>query len=300
MTRPSAEFNRPYRKQERCIPVARGLTSDPPVLYADGAAVGPGYTMPRDPRWDPDTTVSSSCADQPGCVRIDMTETVGAGDRTLYFHKGGQGYEPRDVSYGHVDAAVLRDPGPAVFAKGVLDEHGAEPRDRRGHGAGRAAPVMDVSYRVRPRPIGPDGDGAWFYKHRDEWPGRSLAGARYSKYGDAGPTQGGRDRSFAYLCWSWVREPGLGPDPRAIVRGGGAVRALVPPGQIVDRCDVESITAPAWNREGERVGDVVVIYVRLPVPGGELYGWIVHSHLTLVDQGRARERTLHLEDASGS
>ena len=296
MKRPeSAQWNRPYRKQERCVPVAGGLTDDPPILYADGEPVGAGYVMPREPRWNPNTTVHSACVKQPGCVRIDMSETVVRADgSTLYFHKGGQGYEPGTVPYGHVDAAVLRAPGRAVFSADELDSRGAEPRNRNGHGAGRAAPVTDVALRIRPRPIGPaEAERAWLYKDAKHYPGKSLSGARYSKYGEAGPTQGARDQSFAYLCWSWLRQHHPDGDPRHEVSGGGAVRALLRPGQLVQRCDVPSITTPAWDRRGGKpIGQVKAIYVRASFAGSELYGWIVHSH-----EPRDGEPLLHVERA---
>src|SRR4051794_9625122 len=98
MPESSAVWNRPYRKQERCVPLAGGLAADPPVRYADSKPVGPGYSVPREPRWNPRTTVHSSCAKEPGSVRIDLTEVLALADRSrLYFHKGGQGYDPSTV-----------------------------------------------------------------------------------------------------------------------------------------------------------------------------------------------------------
>jgi hypothetical protein len=44
---PSAPWNRPYRKQCVCVPLVRGLKTDPQVLYPDGRPVGRGYVMPR-------------------------------------------------------------------------------------------------------------------------------------------------------------------------------------------------------------------------------------------------------------
>src|SRR5688572_22879869 len=128
----SRPWNRPYRKQERCIAVNVGLDSDPPVLYADGRPVGEGYFVPRKPSWNPRTTAPSSPADQPGCIRTDLTETVTPevrGSPTLYFHKGGQGYLPGTVPYGHLHQDALASPLPDPrFTQSQLDEHGAEPR----------------------------------------------------------------------------------------------------------------------------------------------------------------------------
>jgi hypothetical protein len=135
-----------------------------------------------------------------------------------------------------------------------------------------------AAYEVHPRRVGPPGDLPWLYKDPNHYPDQSLSGARYDKYGDAGGTQGGRDQHFAYLCWSWLRQDGMDGDPRFEVGGGGAVRTLLRPGQIVHRCDVKSITNPAWNRDGDVVGRVTAIYVQVPMAGIDLYGWMVHSH----------------------
>jgi hypothetical protein len=298
MTRPSREFNRPYRKQERCIPVDVGLDSDPPVLYADGEPVGDGYVVPRDPSWNPRTTAHSTCVDQPGCIRIDLTETLqpdlpdGA---TLFFHKGGQGYLPGTVPYGHLHESALASPLPDPrFDREDIDRHGAEPRNRDNVGPGRAMRRTTGTFTVAPRLVqGEDDDDLpWLYKDPSFYPGQSLSGARYDKYGDAGGTQGAADQSFAYLCWSWMRQDGMDGDPRFEVGGGGAVRTLLRPGQVVERCDVESITAPAWDRDGNVVGRVTAVYVRVPLPGADLYGWTVHSH-----QAAGGDRVMHLERA---
>src|SRR4051794_34775370 len=202
MARPSREWNRPYRKQENCIAVNVGLDSDPSVLYADGEPVGAGYVVPREPSWNTRSTVHSSCVDDPGCIRIDLTETLApdvVGRPTLYFHKGGQGYLPPTVPYGHLGESDLASPPPEPrFSKDELDSRGAEPRNKNNHGAGRALDDTSGTYEVQALPIGPTGDDGppWLYKDPNHYPGRSLSGARYDKYGDAGPGQGGRRQHF--------------------------------------------------------------------------------------------------------
>jgi hypothetical protein len=267
MPSPARDWNRPYRKHEECVPLAASLAADPPVRYPDGRLVGPGYVVPRDPDWHPTSRVHK-CADQPGAVRIDMTEVLpgdGGGRPQLYFHKGGQGYKPANVPYGHVTADVLDAPPEAHFTKAHLDEHGADPGNNPPPGPGRAHPRTVATYRVKPQPIGPDSpaEDAWLYKCARHYPpSAALGGARYSKYGDAGPAQGTRDEHFVYLLWSWLRTGGQADqgEQRFEVSGGGAVRALLAPGQIVHRCDVQSIVSPAWNRAGDVVGRVVAIY----------------------------------------
>jgi len=250
------------------------------------------------PSWNPRSTVHSGCADEPGTIRIDLTETHAPDIEdgpTLYFHKGGQGYLPGTVPYGHLHQDAIASPLPDPrFSTEELERHGAEPRDRRNHGAGRAMPDTVGAFEVHPQGIGPSGGGApWLYKDPKHYPDQSLSGAKYDKYGDAGRFQGGGDEHFAYLCWSWLRQDGDDGHPRFEVGGGGAIRTLLKPGQIVNRCDVESITNPAWDKNGDVIGRVTAVYVQVPIGGLELYGWTVHSHQPIVD-GEPGDRQMHL------
>jgi hypothetical protein len=298
MARSSADFNRPYLKQEVPVALSPQLSADAPVLYPDGAPVGAGYTVPRQPAWNPKSTSHNTFPDKPGCVRIDITETLpvtAPGLAQLYFHKGGQGYLPATVPYGHLDASALVSPPPPRFTKDQIDADGADPGHNPRPGAGRAAPDAGRAYRVKPMPIGPqESEHAWLYKNaNEEKDGAALGGARYSKYGDAGPVQGDpASEHFAYLCWSWMRQSG---DRGDTVRGGGAIRTILQPGQVVHRCDVQKIDSPAWDRAGNMVGRVTAIYVRVPTGGTDLYGWMVHSHTEIVN-GQA-VRHLHVESA---
>ena len=301
MPDPSSDWNRPYRKHEVCVPLDPALTRDPVVRYPDGDAVGPGYTVPRKPEWHPTSRVHK-CPDSPGAVRIDLTEVMpgDAGRPSLYFHKGGQGYRPATVPYGHVVADVLESPPLPHFTKAQLDADGGDPGNNPPPGPGRAHPRVIARYRVNPRGIGPTDPpaDAWLYKNPLEYPpDASLGGARYSKYGDAGPWQGDATERFAYLCWSWLRDGSKDDrgEQHFEVSGGGAIRALLKPGQIVERCDVQSINSPAWNRAGDEVGRVVAIYARASFGGVDLYGWMVHSHLIATASGVSRQ--LHVERA---
>jgi hypothetical protein len=220
-------------------------------------------------------------------VRIDRTEVI-PGSPALYFHKGGQGYSPADgAAYGHIRADILAEPPEPAFAKERIDELGAHPGNNDLPGAGRAHPVEIATYRVRPRPISSDSDPVWLYK-------AGSSGAKYSKYGDAGPVMGARDAHFAYLAWSWMRQDGPKGDT---VSGGGAVRALLRDGQIVHRCGVDALVTTAWNMAGEEVGRVRAIYVRVPLGVDDLFGWIVHSHL-IPDRHREIE-VPHVERVDG-
>src|SRR5215207_6818420 len=129
MPRPSREWNRPYRKQERCLRVNVGLDSDPPVRYPDGERVGEGYVVPRVPSWNPRTTVRSACVGKPGTIRIDLTEALRPdieGRPALYFHKGGQGYLPATVPYGHLHESAHASPPEPRFTSAEIDRRGAE------------------------------------------------------------------------------------------------------------------------------------------------------------------------------
>ena len=226
--------------------------------------------MPRDPQWQHDANEHDLCIGQPGFVRIDRTEVIderGPGLPNLYFHKGGQGYDPgSEASYGHVDGRILAEPPDPAFTKERIDKRGADPGRHGLPGAGRAHPHDMDAYLVRPRPIESD-DGSWLYKPK-------RAGSPLQQVRRCRPGAGERDQHFAYLCWSWLRQDGLNG---GTVSGGGAVRALLKDGQVVHRCAVEAMRTPAWNLQGTFVGWVVAVYVRVPVGEESLFGWIVHS-----------------------
>jgi hypothetical protein len=54
------------------------------------------------------------------------------------------------------------------------------------------------------------------------------------------------------------------------------VRTILPPGQVVHRCDVASITGKAWAGANE-VGRVTAVYVKAYIGGHWFYGWLMHS-----------------------
>ena len=81
-----------------------------------------------------------------------------------------------------------------------------------------------------------------------------------------------------------MRQDGMDGDRRLEAAGGGAVRTLLRPGQIVHRCDVDRITNPAWDKAGDVVGRVTAIYAQVPIARIDLYRWIVHSHQPRTDR----------------
>jgi hypothetical protein len=106
------------------------------------------------------------------------------------------------------------------------------------------------------------------YKHPSELPNGSNKGSSFEHYGDPGADQGNRtDISYTYLLWSFVN-----------VRGGGIVRTLLAPNQVVRACDVEPIVMQAWDRDGNVNGQVTARYVRALAGTCRVYGWMVWSH----------------------
>jgi hypothetical protein len=106
------------------------------------------------------------------------------------------------------------------------------------------------------------------YKQPQDVPGGSNSGASFMHYGDPGSDQGDRhDIHYSYLLWSFLN-----------VRGGGMVRTLLAPGQVVRACDVQSVTMSAWDRSGAVNGQVTARYVRTYAGSCPVYGWMVWSH----------------------
>ena len=58
------------------------------------------------------------------------------------------------MPYGHLHENALASPPPAPrFSPEELDRHGAEPRNRDNHGAGRALLDTIATYELRPRVV---------------------------------------------------------------------------------------------------------------------------------------------------
>lgn len=290
-TDPASVWNQDYRKQHVCVKVKTSLTSDPFTRWADYNKVGDNYRVPRNPSWDPDPD-EFTCQGLPGHVRLDRSEmvtvTTHPDQPRLYFHKGGQGYNPVQVPYGHFwigDIQTGTAPS-AKFTGAELDAYGAEPRDANGRGAGRACakstnPATAASYEIGAGEI--DGEPAilphdWTYK-----PGKTSS--RYDKYIDAGREQGYNGANYTggqhyqYLTWSWVGQEDWDTGAYIGAEGGGAVRTILPRHEIVERCDIASITAKAWDGPSatHEAGRVTAIYVRSKMGGNWFYGWILHS-----------------------
>jgi hypothetical protein len=190
---------------------------------------------------------------QDGCVRLDFHERLGSDAGDLAFARGGNGFvDAQDIKYGHVAVADLAaDPGRPSSSGG---------------GRGDAAKVDESagSYAVVVESIPP----ALHYKRPQDTRMGSNAGARWLHYGDPGSDQGDRhDVHYSYLLWSFLN-----------AHGGGHVRALLAPNQVVQPCDVDPILMDAWDSDGNVDGDVLARYVRTEEGGTPLYGWMVWEH----------------------
>jgi hypothetical protein len=186
-------------------------------------------------------------------VRLDFHEIFPAGTAGLVFHRGGNGYtdEP-NTKYGHLLtgdlASALPEPVPS--------------------GGGRGAPCSRLAseppYRVSVRSIPEE----MHYKHPSELPNGSNKGSSFEHYGDPGADQGSRtDIHYSYLLWSFVN-----------VRGGGIVRTLLAPNQVIRACDVDPVTMDSWDREGNVNGSVTARYVQALAGACRVYGWAVWTH----------------------
>lgn len=217
------------------------------LRYADGSPTG--FVVTKAMLTYSKTAKSGVCKD--GYLRLDARETLKTKDgRRLYFHRGGYGYEHgSDVKYGH------------VWIGDLADHVDVEPGN--GNGAPCAANGIDYVTRVKPLPI-----DMHFCKTKGACDSPEDTNG-YSSYGD--PAQQGSAAGspihYTYLNWSWLN-----------VAGGGVVRALVPEGQVVHRCDVPSIKLDTVTEDGKKNGWVRAIYVKTAIGDQWVQGWMVHSH----------------------
>jgi hypothetical protein len=198
-----------------------------------------GFSLTDGLRFDP-----GQCPD--GTVRLDLHELIPSGQGDLVFHRGGNGYlDDKNVKYGELLTSDIAGPLPAPIPSS----------------GGRGAPctLADESpYQVHVRSI----PSQMRYKRPPN------TGSSFAHYGDPGSDQGDRqDIHYTYLVWSFLD-----------VRGGGHVRILLRPDQIVRACDVQPVTMTAWDAAGNVNGHVTARYVRALAGSCPLYGWMVWSH----------------------
>lgn len=223
------------------------------LRYADGTPTGFKLTKAM-LKYDAGAR-SGVCKD--GELRLDARELLQTKDgKHLAFHRGGYGYvNGGDVKYGH------------VWIGDVQDHVALEP-ETAGNGAPCAAstnPATMGTYAIDVKPLPSEMN---FCKTKGGCDTPELTNG-YSSYGDPAAQGSGAASGihYSYLSWSWIN-----------VAGGGVVRAVLPEGQVVHRCDVPSIKLDSVREDGSKNGWVRAIYVRAAVGDQWVYGWIVHSH----------------------
>jgi hypothetical protein len=240
---PVGVFNAPGQRHVIVCPHLSGHSS--PLRFGDGTPTGFGIDDQR-------VFDDQRCPD--GTVRLDLHELIpyGASD-TLAFHRGGNGYaDDQNVKYGELATSELADALPAP----VLSRGG------RGAPCGLAPGLP--AYRVDVTPIPRE----MHYKRPQDLPGGSNNGSSFLHYGDPGADQGSRhDIHYTYLLWSFLN-----------VRGGGIVRTLLAPDQVVRLCDVDPLVMDSWDTTGAVNGQVTARYVRTLAGSCPVYGWMVWSH----------------------
>ena len=283
-----------------------------PTRYSDGSLVngGIGYDVKHD-------AGTEECGS--GFVRFDLHEIIefrdGEKTKRLAFHKGGQGYTPHQLPYGHIllDDIEILDGVPQPTGtwnnvplhgsqgaglpqvQGQPPEYGAPSWDpdagkwdatkRNGRGC---TPTEETIYAVKvipqgsPNELSPD----WQYKP-------NATSSRFNKYADAGPEFGDKSAHYAYLMWSWLfRGDGITKNG-----GGGMMRSLLRDGQELQRCPVKAINSVAYAKSSDRIiGEVTAIYVktRASQSGPWLYGWMISAHRAKLPDGAFGPRVDHI------
>jgi hypothetical protein len=283
-----------------------------PVRYSDGSLVngGAGYDVSAD------GSTRECGADW---IRFDLHEILEVFDGTktnyLAFHKGGQGYSPATMTYGHIlldDIASFEGAVAGVSSAKNVPQRGAEgagspqvcgkppeygapswdPEAKRWNLTRRNGrgcdPIEPTIYAVKLVPRGSPDDipESWQYKP-------NMTSSRFNKYADAGPDLGDGSSHFAYLCWSWMHRG----DGMTINRGGGMVRALLRDGQEVRRCPVKPIRSVAYVKGSNKVaGEVTAVYVKTRASAFApwLYGWMIASHRARLADGTFGPAVNHL------
>jgi hypothetical protein len=138
---------------------------------------------------------------------------------------------------------------------------------RNGNGAGVAGCTRVI--HNDPAAVG-RGLQRMYYKRPSDLPGRSVAGARWSNYGNPGRRFGGA--SLSYLLWNL-------PRTRAgVLPGGGIVEAALSQGQRLALCDAPRLELPSFDRNGRRNGFVRFAYAKVVEGGQKIYGWVMRGY----------------------
>jgi hypothetical protein len=163
-----------------------------------------------------------------------------------------------------------------------LEHVALEPVHRNGNGAA----VAPCTRSARTDPAAAAGAlVSMFYKRPGDLPGRSIAGARWSNYGDQSRRFGGRP--YGYLLWNLPRTA------TGVLPGGGIVEAVLSQGQPLLLCDVAELTLASFDARGHRNGSVRFAYAAVGNGDALIHGWVMRGY-----RRGARPFTSTLRDTS--
>lgn len=153
--------------------------------------------------------------------------------------------------------------------------------ERNGNGA--AIGACDQAAFTAPAAVGRELD-RMRYKRPSDLPGRSVAGALWSNYGNPGRRFG--SASTSYLLWNLPRTPS------GVLPGGGIVEAVLAQGQRVMLCAVPGISLPSFDARGRRNGRVRFVYAAITDGAQSIYGWVMRGYAF---RSRAFRSTMELD-----
>jgi hypothetical protein len=195
-----------------------------------------------------------------GQVRVQQYPLLTISGKRMYFQRGGDGTEGTG---GTADTAIRQ----AHIWISNLDHHPQQVSLPAGAGAACKALTGTVYYNDPQGTLGTL-PTTMYYK-------TTGGGSRWSNYGDPPVVEGSyhpANTHYNYMLWSWQWATGT---------GGGQVEATINKNQIIDRCDVDSITSNSYDVNGVRNGDVRGVYGKVTnADGTVVYGWFVHSWRT--------------------
>jgi hypothetical protein len=292
---PADDWNYPNDNYFGCATLKN---STAPMRHEDFSLVSAtgGYLVSNTLTYDgPYDLESGYC--NPGQVRLDAKELLQTTSGRVYLHKGGQGYGPNNVPYGHLWISDLQSgtaPSPLVPTSNP-PEYGAPSAisgtnswdwtKRNGRGCASSG-EFDYYMHITQQGTAEEIPSTWQYKP-------NQTSSRYNKYADAGPEQAEGTEHYAYLLWSWLTKGnGTTTSP-----GGGMVRSLIKEGQVFHRCAVSSIASVAYAAgTSTEIGRVTAIYgkTRASSDGPWVYGWTIHSHEAKLPNGTYGPRVFHV------
>jgi hypothetical protein len=141
------------------------------------------------------------------------------------------------------------------------------PGYRNGNGVAVSGCVRDAL--TQPAAVDRDLD-RMLYKRPADLPGHSVAGARWSNYGNPGRRFG--RASFSYLLWNLPRTPS------GVLPGGGIVEAVLAQGQRVRLCGAPTLSLASFDVHGRSNGRVRFSYAAVGDGAATIYGWVMRGY----------------------